>query len=125
MGYRSDVGITISKNGVAALKRAFADKNLDTELREKINELLSYREIHLIDPSGAELWVWSDIKWYDFDFTEIAWLMKLLETLDEEEYYYIRLGEDNDDTEIRGAFWDNPFCMGLVRQINHERPVAA
>ena len=125
MGYRSDVGITISKNGVAALKTALADKHLDAELREKINELLSYREMHLIDPSGTELWVWSDIKWYDFDFTEIAWLMKLLETLDEDAYYYIRLGEDNDDTEIRGAFRDNPFCMGLVRQINYERPVAA
>jgi hypothetical protein len=27
------------------------------------------------------------------------------------------VGESNDDTEIHGDFWDNPFSMGLVRGI--------
>ena len=37
--------------------------------------------------------------------------------LEYEDYYFIRVGEDNDDTDVRGGFWENPFGMCLVRGI--------
>ena len=34
-----------------------------------------------------------------------------------ENYYFIRVGEDYEDTEVRGLFWDNPMDMRLAREI--------
>jgi hypothetical protein len=51
------------------------------------------------------------------DYEDVSFFENLLQELDHEDYYFIRLGEENDDTEVRGGFWDNPFCMSLVRGI--------
>ena len=36
---------------------------------------------------------------------------------DYDDYFFIRVGESDDDVEIRGGFWKNPFGMCLVRGI--------
>ena len=125
MGYYSNVGIALSKKGVDTLKKAMTDKALDAGLRKEIEELLNSREVHNVADNGDELWVWGDIKWYDFAFEEIGWLMERLNDLDADDYYYVRIGEDHEDNVVQGAYWDNPFCMDLVRRINYEEPQAA
>ena len=125
MGYYSDVGIALSKKGVDTLKKAMTDKTLDAGLCHEIEELLDFREVHTVADNGDELWVWGDIKWYDFEFEEIGWLMERLDELDEDDYYYVRAGEEYDDNEVKGCHWDNPFSMALVRTINYEEPQAA
>jgi hypothetical protein len=37
-----------------------------------------------------------------------------------DDYRFIRLGEDDDDTEYRGGYTDNPFGMYIVRCINFD-----
>lgn len=33
--------------------------------------------------------------------------------LEYEDYYFIRIGEDYDDIEVNGGFWDNPLGMRI------------
>jgi hypothetical protein len=40
----------------------------------------------------------------------------------DENYYFIRIGEENDDTEVRGCFWDNPFGFELSRGMTLSAP---
>ena len=66
--------------------------------------------------SGAVAWLWEHLKWYA-DYDDVAFIESLLRNLDDDDYYFIRVGESNDDTEIHGGFWDNPLGMCLVRGI--------
>lgn len=38
--------------------------------------------------------------------------------LEDEDFRFLRVGEDHDDTEVRGCFWENPFDMELLRGIS-------
>ena len=42
--------------------------------------------------------------------------------LDDEDYRFIRIGEEYDDNESRGAFWENPFGMSLRSDIFMMKP---
>jgi hypothetical protein len=112
MGYRSYVALTIRKaHGPAML----ADQG--------IAQLLSEADDRLED-DGALLFHWDSIKWYHDD-QEIAALDRFLSDLDEyDDYLFIRLGESDDDTEIQGGWWDNPFDLGYVRRIEFNNPSA-
>ena len=46
--------------------------------------------------------------------------MEVLKELDDEYYRFIRIGEEDDDTEMSGRFWNNPFDMYLTRGINFQ-----
>jgi len=66
--------------------------------------------------SGAVAWLWEHLKWY-LEYEDVAFFESLMNDLEYEDYYFIRVGEDNDDTDVRGGFWENPFGMCLVRGI--------
>lgn len=40
-----------------------------------------------------------------------------MDEAEEEEFYFVRTGEDYEDNEIRGLWWDNPFGITLCREI--------
>ena len=41
--------------------------------------------------------------------------------LSDEDYHFIRIGEDYDDIDVRGTFLDNPFELSIQRSISlHE-----
>ena len=71
------------------------------------------------DESGAVAYYWDNVKWYA-DFLEVRFIENLTVELDWEDFLFIRVGEDSDDTEYRGGFWDNPFPMGLARSITFD-----
>ena len=48
----------------------------------------------------------------------MSFIENLLAELDWKDFLFIRIGEDYDDTEVRGDFWDNPFEIRLERSIN-------
>jgi len=47
-------------------------------------------------------------KWYA-EFDEVAFVAKLMDSLPDEDFLFIRLGEDYDDITIRGNFCGTPF----------------
>ena len=127
MGYRSDVGIALTKKGVATLQEKLASQEVSDELRASVKKLLSHADEHYSDAaSGAEVWYWEWIKWYGghvLACPQISFIEDTISEMGDENYYFIRIGEENDDTEVRGCFWDNPFEMYLTRGINF-RPAA-
>ena len=117
MGYRSDVGLCLTDAGKKTLDAKLAALEAGTERTRHIHDLLnSPRDKREDQESGAVAWLWEYLKWYT-DYDDVSFVENLLRELDEEDYFFIRVGESNDDTEIQGDFWDNPFSMGLVRGI--------
>lgn len=119
MSYRSDSALALTKVGVDALSKKLMSH--DPRIPE-VRNLLDDASFHYVDDaSGSEVWMWEWLTWYP-ECKEISVLEELMSELDEENFYFIRIGEENDDTEIRGQFWDNPFQMELYRGINIDKP---
>ena len=76
------------------------------------------RQHHEDADTGAEVYLWNYVKWYD-DFKEVSFLEELMQELNEQDYLFIRTGEDYDDTEVQGYFWDNPFDLKLSLSLIH------
>ena len=109
MGYYSQVALVIRKDHEAAMK---ADP--------EIAQLLLVADEKL-DSDDALLFHWGCIKWYP-DFKDVGALMALLFNLDDGyDYYFVRLGEEDTDMEVRGDWYDNPFGMGYSRRIDFDR----
>lgn len=99
MGYRSDIGLVVTKN---------LDRCLD------VKDLLKTADLKL-EKQGFVLYYYEYRKWYSDD-PEIEILM---DTLSEHinECYFIRIGEMVEDVEIFGEMYDNPFELGYQRKI--------
>jgi hypothetical protein len=117
MGYRSDVGLCLTDTGRKTLEARLAELETEDEKTRHIRNLLNTSGDKREDQdSGAVAWYWESVKWYA-DYDDVSFIENLLKELDAEDYYFIRVGEENDDTEVRGGFWDNPFGMILMRGI--------
>lgn len=117
MGYRSEVGLVLTRAGVDVLNKKLAGPEVSEETRKEVESLLAYAAYRYTDSeSGAEVWLWDWIKWYP-DYQDIALLGTLMNELEDKDYRFIRIGEEYDDTEVRGGFWENPFGLELNRSI--------
>lgn len=119
MGYRSDVCLCLKKDVLKGYSTRYATDRA-REIKT-IGELLE-ESSHYTDPAtGDDLWLWENIKWYP-DYQDISSMEFMLAELDRDEYLFIRIGEDSEDNEVSGTYWDNPFDLYLERNIHFERP---
>lgn len=118
MGYRSDVGLVVRRDDKGATS---------------IAELLAMAKVAGLDLAAWEdadradieedmfVFYMSDTKWYD-DYPEVRALEKLMEIAEKAEgfsYRFVRIGEEEDDTEIRVHGNDPPYdCIGVSRSID-------
>lgn len=117
MGYRSDVGLCLSASAHNLLEKAVAKvKSEDAEMFAEIVHLLERGVAIQNTATGCAAWLWENTKWYH-EFQQVAFIMHFLDTLEYGEYLFYRVGEEDDDIERQGGFWENPFGMGLSRQI--------
>lgn len=113
MGYRSDGAFALKKKYVTRFWRKCEVMALDAEVSE--------------DEEGNLLMTYVAWKMYG-SYQEVAAFLRFLDELDDiesdgdedEAYHYVRLGENDDDIEIRGGWWENPFGVELVRSIGFE-----
>ena len=85
----------------------------ESEAFSAITDFIAYADKYHEDAdTGAEAYLWECVKWYE-DFSDVSFIENLLAELDWKDFLFIRIGEDYDDTEVRGDFWDNPFELGL------------
>lgn len=120
MGYYSDVALVLTPNGSRELSLRLENISSNEKLCESVSMLFKNAHESYTNDSGAKAWIWNGIKWYaDFpkEFPEVEFVENLITDLNEEDYYFIRVGEDFDDNEIRGLWIDNPFCIYLSRGI--------
>jgi len=103
MGYRSQVRICMKKASFEELKQ-----ELMGEYDYLIEHLDEYTETTGVPYSGDKtekivVFGWDWIKWYE-SYEDIQVISKFLDKLSDrdEDYSFIRIGEDVDDTEICG-----------------------
>ena len=115
MGYRSDVGLCLTKAGKEAFETRLAE--LAPEKAEKVRGLIDCAQSRSFDKeSGAIGWYWSSVKWY-YEYMEVEFFLRLFHELDEEDYAFIEIGEAGESLAESGNFWNNPFCMRIVKAI--------
>ena len=119
MGYRSDVAIAIHKD----LQGDFLTF-LNTE--QLMAEIFGDRSDFDLDKDylGEGHWLFSaeDIKWYATwdEFADIQMFEKFMDAMEEvvekrEKYRFIRIGEEIEDIEYRGDWWESN--LGVSRRI--------
>tara|TARA_E500000331_G_scaffold352703_1_gene401821 strand:- start:1830 stop:2168 length:339 start_codon:yes stop_codon:yes gene_type:complete len=97
MGYRSQVTLALQPKAAALFSTLRARGGDVTELIEDADNG-SHND-------GVESYEWNGVKWYD-SYECIRAIEEFMGRLDEEDmedqYRFIRIGEDDDDTESRG-----------------------
>lgn len=122
MGYRSDVGIALNQSAILTLHQKLNALDKESEAFSVVSSFFTYADKHLEDcDSGAETYLWEGVKWYD-EFPDVEFIENLLMELDWGDFLFIRIGEELDDIDIRGSFWDNPFDLGISRSIIISEP---
>ena len=117
MGYRSDVGLALSKAGVGRLQEKLATLDKASETFFNVTELLKYAYKHQKhEETGAELFLWDYLKWYD-NYSDVRFIEDLMGELEDEEFLFLRIGEDMNDNEEKGSVGDNPFELSILRTI--------
>jgi hypothetical protein len=89
---------------------------LEGEIAKTVRELIGDAELREDKESAAAAYLWRDIKWYS-DYPEVSFVETFLAVEEDDDYLFIRIGESDDDTDYRGAYWENPLGMHLVRGI--------
>ena len=129
MGYLSEVGICLAGTAQAKLEadllcltNGTGTVNVAADKADSIRELFQSAKSRKDEDSGSAAYYWPSLKWYDWsdDYPGVRFVDAFLEELDEEDYLFIRVGESDDDNEIKGVFWENPFLMGFKRSIVFE-----
>ncbi len=111
MGYRSDVGLVLSATGFS---------HLLGKGNKLINECLeSADKVEKNADSGEHLYIWTYVEW-SMNNGGIAQLMIALDSVDNNDYAYVKLGEDSTDIEAQGNLWDNDFGFGYIRKLQYD-----
>ena len=123
MGYRSDVAIAIHKD----LQGEFLTFLNTEELMAQIFGDMSDFELDK-DYQGEGHWLFTanSIKWYTTwdDYADIQMFEKFMDAMGEKfdhsaQYRFIRIGEENDDMEYRGEWWDSNIFVKREIQVGY------
>jgi hypothetical protein len=116
MGYRSEVAFALRKEAADEL---YELAKADPDLVEMLNDMqaTARQDIELAEPD-VYYFYYDWVKWYSDD-PQVMIIMEFLRKLEEEdrdnEFGFLRLGEDSDDEEILGQPFD--FGFNFVRKI--------
>lgn len=110
MGYRSEVALAIKSDYYNALIDGIPDNS------ESVRELISEAEVHTKD--DGILMHWDHVKWY---YDNVSRFEASLNAIDSEHWYFVEIGEDYQDNNTKGCWWENPFNLGISRSIYMEK----
>lgn len=111
MGYHSDVGLVLNKKAAALLKGEMLLSPLASRIATLLREAIHYK-----NEEGDEAYCWYNYKWYgelEEDFIET--FGRKLE--DSTSWLFLRIGEEMTDIQFKGNYWDNPFKLGIERNL--------
>lgn len=112
MGYRSDVRIRTTKEGLEIMEK-FVEKYIKENVNEENLEGYDYNLLNLAiktEMSGIITLDWNYMKWYD-RYKDVDAIMKSLDELSNKDidYQYVRIGEEVDDVEERWNINNDSF----------------
>ena len=117
MGYYSDVALCLTKNGMDQLKTALAEAERNNpDSFAAIKMLIGGEPSKIDEGSGSAVFLWEGEKWYA-EFDEVAFVAKLTDSLPDQDFRFIRLGEDYGDIGACGVCRGKPFGMYMERKI--------
>ena len=112
MGYRSTVVLAVSKEVLpqflTTLARSSETKDLCFAHADK--------KIDNYDDRGGFLFMWDHIKWYD-SYEEMQAITDFMDWCDEEndeDYRFVRTGEDMEDNESRGYGFNDIYISRSI-----------
>ena len=111
MGYRSDVGIVLTKES-----NTFILEHIESD---EIKQLLLDNIHGRNEENGEVFYLIEYIKWYTDCDDEFRQLHDLILGLDEKTFLYMILGEDFGDIETHGLFYENSFEANVCRHITY------
>ena len=114
MGYRSEVAL-IMKQDLANDLIEYILQITSVE-RDDIQDLLDSAN-SIVTKDYSILYYWNFTKWY-LDSPGIIAIYKLLRNAPEKTYLLLRLGEEVDDIETLGSFYDNPFDARIAIKLD-------
>ena len=113
MGYRSQVCIGMTDDAMRLFRTMMEHLPEGHEVHSLIKDAETQRHSHpwqnahkTPNVNCEDKWYWDYVKWYDgyecVDFIETF----LSDCIPEEDYRLVRIGEESDDVEERGDYWD-------------------
>ncbi len=100
MGYYSDVALVLTSEGAKCLNKL----NDSSNSKNDVVKLLKHAD-QILKRDDCILYSWPSIKWYNV-YTEIAFIQSALESnINQEEFYFVRVGENVCDIEELGLFY--------------------
>lgn len=114
MGYYNDVGLVLTKEQNVQLKGGILLETNAGMIDKFLNTARHYKH------SNDELYVWNSIKWYDYPGVKYIenFIQKLIINDKQKEYFFVRVGEDLDDIEESGEYFDNSFDLHINIEVN-------
>ncbi len=110
MGYRSTVSLVLKK-------KAFGD--FAGQHPDSARELIEWTD-HFRRSQDDILLYWNDVKWYSDSYKPISDLQSFINNLEWGDYQFIRVGENLDDNEEKGSYYDNDFDVSIIRQVDFD-----
>ena len=112
MGYRSEVCIGVTDDASRLFRTLLDHLPEHHEVKQLIKDAESQRyqpwedQHKSPDADCEDKMYWQYVKWYEgyecVDFIESF----LADCIPEEDYRFVRIGEESDDVEERGEYWD-------------------
>ena len=124
MGYRSDVGIVLTKNAHRKMM-ATIKGNPNKKVAKEITDTLEHAYKGTDKKTGQVFYLFESIKWYDGSYgldgyEDIVFINTFIKkNLKPKEYYMVIIGEELEDNQLYGEMWENAFEMGFARTITH------
>jgi len=120
MGYRSDVAFILSDKASKLFNKSL--KELSEEDKKDVQTLLNSADEHYVHESGAELWYWTWVKWYS-EYKSVSFIENFINIdIKNDEYLLLILGEEIQDINESGSYYDNPFDACIERSIRFFTP---
>lgn len=112
MGYRSDVRIRTTKEGLEIMEK-FVEKYIKENVNEENLEGYDYNLLNsaeITENTNSITLDWNYMKWYD-RYKDVDAIMKSLDELSNKDidYQYVRIGEEVDDVEERWNINNDSF----------------
>ena len=124
MGYYSDVALCLSLAGAQKLEDELAKVRMlkNMENQEDMEQIESFFDSSAlkVESEDAVLYVWKRLKWYEHmaaEFPHIRFMRDFVNQLEPQDFLFMRIGEEIEDIEEKGMYFDNPFEARLSLKI--------
>lgn len=113
MGYYSDVALVLTSEGEKYLNKLIDSSNIKNDVVKLLKDA-----DQTLERDDCILYSWPNIKWY-LIYPEVAFIQSVLDSnINQDDFYFIRVGENIGDIEEHGLFYDNPFSLCPVSELS-------